>query len=147
MGVYWPIRGEPDLRDAYAALSAQGIALALPVTVEKNAPLRFAAWKPGDVTARDAMGIAIPEAAAPFVEPDVLLIPCVGFNSTRVRLGYGGGFYDRTLAKVPRPRTVGVAYALGLAQFEAEPHDIALDAILTEAGDPTATVARATARD
>lgn len=145
LGVYWPIRGEPDLRDAYAALSAQGIALALPVTVEKNAPLRFAAWKPGDATVRDAMGIAIPEKSAPFLEPDALVIPCVGFNSARVRLGYGGGFYDRTLASAPRPRTVGIAYALGLTQFEAEPHDIALDVILTECGDPTATVAQATA--
>lgn len=138
LGVYWPMRGEPDLRDAYATLVALGIALALPLSAVKNTPLRFAAWKPGDALRTDAMGISVPESTAPIVAPDALLIPCVGFNSARIRLGYGGGYYDRTLAIVPKPLAIGVAYMLGLAHFPGEAHDIPLDAVFTECGDPTA---------
>lgn len=138
LGIYWPMRGEPDLREAYATLAAQGIALALPLSAIKNTPLRFAAWKPGDALRKDALGISVPESTALVVRPDALLIPCVGFNADRIRLGYGGGYYDRTLANDPKPLAIGVAYMLSLAQFPGEAHDIPLDAILTECGDPTA---------
>lgn len=131
LGVYWPIRGEPDLRDCYAALSARGVGLALPVVVDKNAPLRFLAWKPGDAMAQDTFGVAIP-AAGHEVQPNALLIPCVGFNGQRFRLGYGGGFYDRTLACAGRPVTVGIGYACLRREFEADAHDVALDFIITE---------------
>lgn len=142
LGVYWPMRGEPDLRDAYATLAAQGIALALPLSAVRNTPLRFAAWKPGDALRTDAMGISVPEATAPIVDPDALLIPCVGFNAARIRLGYGGGYYDRTLACNPKPLAIGVAYKLVLAQFPGEEHDIPLDAIFTECGESTALAAK-----
>lgn len=135
------MRGEPDLRDAYATLAAQGIALALPLSAMKNTPLRFAGWKPGDALRKDALGISVPESTAPVVRPDALLIPCVGFNADRIRLGYGGGYYDRTLANDPKPLAIGVAYMLSLAQFPGETHDIPLDAIFTECGDPTAVKA------
>lgn len=131
LGVYWPIRSEPDLRPAYAELDAQGVQLALPVVVDKNAPLRFIAWKPGDKTTKDAFGVAIPVAGEE-IRPEALLIPCVGFNALYYRLGYGGGFYDRTLAQSPRPRTVGVGYSCGFAAFDADSHDVALDAVITE---------------
>lgn len=142
LGVYWPMQGEPDLRDAYATLAARGIALALPLSAVKDTPLRFAAWKPGDALRTDAMGISVPESAAPVVNPNALLIPCVGFNPARMRLGYGGGYYDRTLASDPKPLAIGVAYMLCLAHFQGEAHDIPLDAIFTECGDPTALVAK-----
>jgi 5-formyltetrahydrofolate cyclo-ligase len=132
LGIYWPMRGEPDLRAAYAELAMQGVELALPVVVGKDAPLRFAAWKPGDTLVKDAMGVTVPAAAALLVQPEALLIPCVGFNAQRVRLGYGGGHYDRTLAISPRPYAIGVAYASALSIFDQEPHDIALDRIITE---------------
>lgn len=132
LGVYWPIRSEPDLRPAYADLASRGVQLALPVVVDKNAPLKFIAWKPGDPMAKDQFGVAIP-AAGGEVRPDALLIPCVGFNALYYRLGYGGGFYDRTLAQSSRPRTVGIGYSCGFAAFDADSHDIALDVVITEA--------------
>jgi 5-formyltetrahydrofolate cyclo-ligase len=132
LGVYWPIRGEPELHASYARLVASGVQLALPSVVAKDAPLRFLAWTPGDALVKDAFGVAIP-AIPKEVRPDALLIPCVGFNRECVRLGYGGGFYDRTLAWSPPSFAVGVGYACSLATFEAAAHDIPLDAILTEA--------------
>jgi 5-formyltetrahydrofolate cyclo-ligase len=131
LGVYWPIRGEPDLHASYAGLAANGVKLALPTVVAKDAPLSFLAWTPGDALIKDLYGVAIP-ANRQEVHPDALLVPCVGFNRERVRLGYGGGFYDRTLALSPRPLAVGVGYACGMVAFDAAPHDIALDVILTE---------------
>lgn len=131
LGVYWPIRSEPDLRPAYADLVAQGAQLALPVVVDKDAPLKFIAWKPGDPMEKDPFGVAIPVAGKEIL-PDALLIPCVGFNALYYRLGYGGGFYDRTLALSPRPRTLGVGYSCGFAAFEADSHDVALDVVITE---------------
>jgi len=134
LGVYWPIRNEPDLRPAYAQLGTQGVRLALPVVVDKNAPLQFVNWAPGDAMRKDSFGVAIP-ASGEVVSPQALLIPCVGFNRQRLRLGYGGGFYDRTLAIDPRPMTVGIGYACALVDFDGASHDIALDAIFTETGN------------
>ncbi len=133
LGVYWPIRGEPALHDAYAALAKEKVQLALPVVVAKDAPLAFACWTPGDAVVVDKYGIAVP-ADPSFVTPDALLIPCVGFNEQRFRLGYGGGYYDRTLARQPRPQAIGIAYSCMHANFAADPHDIALDVLITEQG-------------
>jgi 5,10-methenyltetrahydrofolate synthetase len=132
LGVYWPVRGEPDLRPAYAELAARGVQLALPVVVDKDAPLRFAVWTPGDALTKDAFGVSTPAQASATIQPDALLIPCVGFNARNYRLGYGGGFYDRTLALEPRPLAVGIAYECSLAEFDEASHDIALDCIITE---------------
>jgi 5-formyltetrahydrofolate cyclo-ligase len=131
LGVYWPMRGEPDLRDLYAMLDQQGMKLALPVAVQLAAPLAFALWKPGETLDKDACGVPAP-AARTLVRPDALLIPCVGFTKSNIRLGYGGGFYDRTLALAPRPRTAGIAYACALSEFERNVHDVALDTVITE---------------
>ncbi|HEY4542573.1 MAG TPA: 5-formyltetrahydrofolate cyclo-ligase [Noviherbaspirillum sp.] len=132
MAVFWPMRGEPDLRRLYTELAAAGAALALPAVVEKNAGLVFRAWEPGDRLERDALEVVAPAAAAETVRPDAVLIPCVGFNSRKQRLGYGGGYYDRTLAMTPRPFTIGIAYASSACEFEGDAHDIALDRIVTE---------------
>lgn len=131
LGVYWPIRSEPDLLGLYAALSKDGVRLALPVVVERNAPLDFGEWVPGDALAEDAYGVPTPVKRRS-VTPDGLLIPCVGFNAHNVRLGYGGGFYDRTLAVTSRPRAIGIAYASARVAFEADPHDVALDIVITD---------------
>ena len=132
LGVYWPIRSEPDLRPLYAELATLGIQLGLPVVVAPYAPLRFAAWSPGEPLVKDAMSVSIPVNTDHALHPDALLIPCLGFNSDNVRLGYGGGFYDRTLAATPRPYTLGIAYSCTLAQFPVAPHDVPLDRIITE---------------
>ncbi len=134
VGVYWPIRGEPDLQAAYAGLAQRGVQLALPVVVRVNAPLQFAKWTPGDALVTGAMKVPVPSPPQVIIHPEALLIPCVGFNRQRMRLGYGGGYYDRTLATNPRPLAIGIAYHGSLATFAADPHDIALDAIITEDG-------------
>ena len=131
LGVYWPIRGEPDLREFYDRISATGVRLALPLVVGRELPLQFSAWVPGAPLVTDRWGIATP-ASIVIVAPQALLIPCVGFNSERFRLGYGGGYYDRTLALTPRAQAIGVAYATAAAVFAAAAHDIAMDVMITE---------------
>ena len=133
LGVYWPLRGEPDLSDTYAALAAQGVQLALPVVLARDAALGFAAWSPGEPMVKDSMGVAVPAARRMLARPPLMLVPCLGFNAERFRLGYGGGYYDRTLEAQPRPRTAGVAYACQLAHFASAAHDVALDTVITEA--------------
>jgi 5,10-methenyltetrahydrofolate synthetase len=132
LGVFWPIQHEPDLRTAYALLAAKGVQLALPIVDKRDAPLRYAAWTPGDPVVKDALGISIPAKNEVSMLPEALLIPCVGFNQARFRLGYGGGFYDRTLDTSPRPLAVGIAYAASSATFSAAPHDIPMDVLITE---------------
>ena len=132
LAVYWPLHGEPDLHAAYLALAARGVALSLPVVLEKHAPLAFAAWTPGEPMVKDGMGVAVPARLRLIPAPPALLVPCLGFNAERYRLGYGGGYYDRTLEHAPRPRTLGIAYACLQAQFASGPYDIALDHIVTE---------------
>lgn len=133
VGLYWPFRGEPDLRGWADGLRARGGAVALPVVVEKGAPLVFRLWKPGEPLAKGVWNIPVPAAGEP-VLPDVVVSPVVGFDAANYRLGYGGGFYDRTLAAMPRrPRVFGVGYALQrIATIYPQPHDIAMDMVLTE---------------
>jgi 5-formyltetrahydrofolate cyclo-ligase len=134
LGVYWPLRGEPDLHPAYAALAGSGLALALPVVLQADAPLAFAAWTPGEAMVKDSMGVAVPAQLRLVEQPPALLVPCLGFNADGFRLGYGGGYYDRTLAARPRPYAVGIAYSCLAAHFASAPHDVALDRIITELG-------------
>ena len=132
LGVYWPLHGEPDLHGAYAQLAARGVQLSLPVVLEKHAPLAFSHWTPGEPMVKDGMGVAVPAQLRLRPAPATLLVPCLGFNGERYRLGYGGGYYDRTLAQTPRPRTLGIAYACLMASFPNGEYDIALDHIMTE---------------
>ncbi|MFZ6746229.1 5-formyltetrahydrofolate cyclo-ligase [Undibacterium sp. JH2W] len=131
LAVYWPIQSEPDLRVHYQQLQDQGLALALPLVTGKDRPLSFLAWQAGDAMSVDCYGIAIPAHGRLVSQPEVLLIPCLGWNAAGYRLGYGGGFYDRTLAIAPRPLAIGIAYACTQAEFAAHEHDIAMDCILS----------------
>ena len=133
LGVYWPLAGEPDLAPAYAELEQLGARLLLPVVVAPDAALEFADWRIGEAMVKDAMGVAVPADLRLQPYPAALLVPCPGFNDDGYRLGYGGGFYDRTLARVPRPVTVGVAYRASQVEFAADSHDVPLDAVITEA--------------
>ena len=132
LGVYWPLAGEPDLRPAYAELAEAGVRLALPVVVARDAALGFAEWVPGEPTVADSLGVAVPAQLRMVARPGALLIPCLGFNAQGYRVGYGGGFYDRTLAPEPRPRTLGVAYSCQLVEFGIGEYDLPLDEIITE---------------
>jgi 5-formyltetrahydrofolate cyclo-ligase len=133
VGFYWPFRGEFDGRPLARRLIGEGLRFALPVVLAKGQPLEFREWRPGIPMEHGVWNIPIP-AEGPPVAPDLAWVPLVGFDSGRFRLGYGGGFYDRTLAAArPRPRTIGIGYdCQRLASILPQPHDIPLDAIVTE---------------
>ncbi len=131
VAAYWPMRGEPDLRPLFADWTAAGALLALPVVTGRSEPLRFARHAPGGVLRAGAHGTVEP-AGDDWVEPDVVIAPCVGFSAAGWRLGYGGGYYDRTLAGFAG-LLVGVAYdECELAGLQPEAHDIALSCIVTQ---------------
>ena len=135
VSLYWPFRGEPDLRGWAAEIIARGGRIALPVVVEKARPLIFRQWAPGDPLERGIWNIPIPAAGEP-VMPDIVVSPVVGFDAMNYRLGYGGGFYDRTLAAMPaKPLVIGVGYAMQrIDTINPQPFDIPMDVIVTEAG-------------
>ena len=137
IGAYWPIKGEFDALPAlYRWTEGEHFRnIGLPVIDRLTKQLRFHVWYPGCPMEEDAYGIPKPKDTQQF-EPELLLVPCVGFGRGGYRLGYGGGFYDRTLALLqPRPYTVGVGYAHGyIPWLEPEAHDVPLDTILTEDG-------------
>lgn len=100
IGVYWPFRGEPDLRDWMTDVVQSGASIALPVVVRRSWPLEYRTWAPGVALERGIWNILVP-ANGPSVQPSTIIAPLVGFDSSRYRLGYGGGFFDRTLAAMP----------------------------------------------
>jgi len=133
LGISWPIRGELDLRDIARRHIEAGGTAALPVVVAKNAPVEFWQWEPGAALQRGFWNIPVP-AERRCVTPDTLLIPLVGYDAAGYRLGYGGGYYDRTLAAAaPRPLCIGVGYDESeLATIHPQPHDIPMTLIVTE---------------
>lgn len=137
IGAYWPIKGEFDALPALYRWTegAPERRIGLPVIDRETKQLRFHVWYPGCPMEEDAFGIPKPKDTEQFT-PQMLLVPCVGYGPKGLRLGYGGGFYDRTLAAIePRPYTVGVGYAHGyLPWLTPEPHDVPLDAMLNENG-------------
>ena len=137
IGAYWPIKGEFDALPALYRWSEadERRRIGLPVVDRETRQLRFHVWYPGCPMEEDAYGIPKPKDTPQF-EPRLLLIPCVCYGARGIRLGYGGGFYDRTLAELsPRPFTVGLAYRHGFLPWLAgEPHDVPLDVILNEDG-------------
>lgn len=134
IGVYWPTRGEVDVRDLAREHVAAGGEVALPVVTDRRGPLEFWRWDPQGELVEGAFGIPIPSVRAP-LEPDALIIPLLGFDQAGYRLGYGGGFYDRTLAAAARrPFCIGVGFAEAeLASIYPQAHDLPMDAIVTEA--------------
>lgn len=137
IGAYWPIKGEFDPLPALYRWSEAhpDRRIGLPVVDKLHGTLRFHVWFPGCPMEEDAYHIPKPKATEVF-EPQLLVVPCVGFGPCGLRLGYGGGFMDRTLASLrPRPATVGVGYAHGfMPLLKPESHDVPLDAMITEEG-------------
>lgn len=131
----WPIKREPDVRKAVEHWTGLGAQAALPVVVNEHAPLAFRGWSEESVLLPDRYGIPTP-AAGDFVHPDLILLPLNGFDAAAYRLGYGGGYFDRTLAVLdPRPLAVGVGFELNRVEsIRPESHDQRLDWIITEAG-------------
>lgn len=132
IGFYWPMKGEFDLRSLVADCLEQGWRAALPVVVEVGAPLEFREWKPDAKLIPGVWNIPVPQERN-IVTPTVLLVPLVGFDNENYRLGYGGGYYDRTLA-IPdkRPVTIGIGLEnCRLDTIYPQWHDIAMDRIVT----------------
>ena len=143
IGAYWPIKGEFDPLPALHRWKEDGELLdepqlrriGLPVINKQHKTLTFHAWYPGCEMEEDAYAIPKPNDTE-LIVPTLLFVPCVGYGPGGYRLGYGGGFYDRTLATLqPRPFTVGLGYTHGyLDDFTPEAHDLPLDAILNDNG-------------
>jgi 5-formyltetrahydrofolate cyclo-ligase len=132
VSLYWPFRGEPDLRPWMASVVARGGTPALPVVIEKAHPLVFRAYRPGDRLEKGVWNIPVPAEGDPVV-PDIVIAPLVGVDPQNYRLGYGGGFFDRTLASLPKkPLVIGVGYAMQhIPTIHPQPHDIPMDRIVT----------------
>jgi len=165
IGAYWPIKGEfdplpalyrwqedavlspefqentPSAQEGRAQLATESIAgrsprkIGLPVVNKLHKTLTFHAWYPGCPMEEDAYGIPKPKDTE-IIVPTLLFVPCVGYGPGGYRLGYGGGFYDRTLATLqPRPVTVGLGFSHGwLPDLLPEPHDVPLDVLLNDQG-------------
>ena len=132
----WPIRAEFDARPLVVRLLAAGWRAAVPTVVERDAAMIFRLWTPQTPMSVDPFGIPVPAAGSACVIPDLLLLPLVAFDAQGFRLGYGGGYFDRTLAAMrPRPLAFGVGFELARALSVCpQRHDIPLDAVVTEAG-------------
>jgi 5-formyltetrahydrofolate cyclo-ligase len=138
VSAFWPMPGELDLRPLLEALHARGCVCALPVVVARQTPLEFRAWEPGVALTTSRFGIAEPGPERPVVRPQQALVPLLAFDDDGYRLGYGGGFYDRTLAALRRDGA-GPLVAIGVGleaqrrpSLPREPFDERLDWLVTE---------------
>lgn len=131
----WPFRAEFDARSLIAARLPHGLRACLPVIMDSNSPLEFREWTPHSEMIEDRYGIHIP-ARRDVLRPDAILMPLNGFDGAGYRLGYGGGYFDRSLAGMnPRPLAIGVGFELArLDSIRPQAHDLPMDFIVTEAG-------------
>ena len=134
LGVYWPFQAEFDPRPLIDWLVATGSAVALPAVTDKKGPLEYRAWRPGEELVDGVWGIPAPKARE-IVLPQVVLAPLVGFDRRSYRLGYGGGYFDRTLAALsPRPLAIGVGFEMArIETIYPQAFDIPMDIVVTEA--------------
>ncbi|MBK8336625.1 MAG: 5-formyltetrahydrofolate cyclo-ligase [Sterolibacteriaceae bacterium] len=140
LGLYWPVRGEVDVRETVGAWLAQDASRAagLPVVTAPRTAMTFRRWAPGAAMTDDAYGIAIPERDER-LQPDCLVLPLVAFDQAGHRLGYGAGYFDRTIAALAaagqRPSVIGLGFErLRCRTIHPQPHDAPLDWLITEAG-------------
>jgi 5,10-methenyltetrahydrofolate synthetase len=132
VSAYWPFRGEPDLRPWLEQVWARGGRAALPVVLAKGTPLSFRLWRAGAPLVRGVWNIPVP-AEGEEVVPDIVIAPLVGFDRDGYRLGYGGGFFDRTLAALPGRQAIGVGYSAAiLPTIHPQWHDVPMQVIVTE---------------
>ncbi len=135
---FLPIGSELDLRPMLADLADAKHTIVLPCVVGDNTPLLFREWQVGDPLVEESFGTMAPADDAPEHVPDILLVPMLAFDKAGYRLGYGGGFYDRTLEKIrPMKKVIAIGVAYGEQRVEAVPrgdHDQPLDLIITDEG-------------
>lgn len=135
VALYRAMGSELDTDALAKALEAAGRRLCLPVVVQRDAPMQFRAWAPGEPLELDAAGCPAPLPLAEIVDPDLILTPLLAFDRFGGRLGQGGGYYDRTFAERPDALRIGFAYAgQGVERLTLEDHDVRLHGVLTEAG-------------
>jgi 5-formyltetrahydrofolate cyclo-ligase len=136
LSAFFPYSSEIDTRPLLGRLAGEGWTTALPIVIAPGEPLIFRRWYPGEPTVPGMWGIPVPTERAPLVEPDVLLVPMLAFDRKGYRLGYGGGFYDRTIAGLRARKTIvaiGVAYAgQEVDSVPRDAHDQPLDFVMTE---------------
>lgn len=143
LSAYWPIKAEPNLRNLLTELHQQGVHIALPVVVQKAAPMEFRRWTPETKLVKGDWNIPVPPPSAERLVPDIAIAPLVGWAIDKAqrgwRLGYGGGYFDRTLAALdPRPFVIGIGFQSAKVEtIFPQPHDIAFDLIITESGVQT----------
>jgi 5-formyltetrahydrofolate cyclo-ligase len=136
VSAFHPLPGEPDTLPLLTTLAYEGFATALPAVVGRGSPLTFRLWRPGEPTRAGAMSIREPLEEAPVVDPDLLFVPLACFDRRGHRIGYGAGYYDRTLTNlraIKPVHAVGVGY--GVCEVDAVPyetHDQSLDAVVTD---------------
>lgn len=136
VALYWPIRDEIDCKPLLAALMDAYQPVCLPVVMGENQPLEMRLWEQGAPLYPSGFGTLAPAETAPVVSPDCIVVPLLGFDRFGTRLGYGGGYYDRTLAGMARaPKLIGIAFAAQeVERIPRADHDVPLDAIVTEKG-------------
>lgn len=136
VAAYWPIRDELDCKPVLTRLMDEGQPVCLPVVLGDDQPLQLRLWEQGASLYPSGFGTLAPDDNARQVDPDVVLMPLLGFDRYGTRLGYGGGYYDRTLASLSRlPRLIGFAFAAQeLDHVPRDAHDVPLDAVVTEQG-------------
>ena len=136
VAAYWRIRDELDCQPILVKLMDSNQTVVLPVVLGPEQPLDLRVWEQGASLYESGFGTLAPSELAPKAEPDIVIMPLLGFDGRGTRLGYGGGYYDRTLAAMTKkPRLVGLAFAAQeLDRIPREPHDVPLDAVITEAG-------------
>ncbi|MCY7308014.1 MAG: 5-formyltetrahydrofolate cyclo-ligase [Rhodoferax sp.] len=136
VALYWPFKGEFEPRHVVRHWRNCGVRTVLPVVVEKAHPLQFREWWPGVATVPGVFNLPVPQGTELLI-PDLLLMPPVGFDAQCFRLGYGGGYYDRTLAELAGHQVLCIGIAFELSRIDTifpQPHDIAMDVVVTEAG-------------
>ena len=142
VAAYWPLKDEPDITPILYALSHAGHTVVLPVVAQRSAPLQFHRWSPGASMTAGNFGVMEP-ARTQAMQPDLLLIPTLGYTAQGDRLGYGGGYYDRTLAMMQEmrrtPLKIGIGWSEGLLtdkypEYQPQAHDMPLQAILSAQG-------------
>ena len=133
---YWPIRDEFDCRPVLTRLMDSGQPVCLPIVAGEGLPLEMRLWEQGAPLLPSGFGTLAPPETAPLADPDIIIMPLLGFDKHGTRLGYGGGYYDRTIAGLKkRPRLIGLAFASQeLEHIPRDTHDVPLEAVVTEAG-------------
>ena len=135
LGVYWPFRAEFDPRGLLDWATTEERGVALPAVIDKKGPLEYRAWRPGETLVDGVWNIPVPEKRE-IVVPTIVLAPVVGFDRACYRLGYGGGYFDRTLAALsPKPLAIGVGFELQeIETIHPQSFDVPMDLIVTESG-------------